>query len=649
MTKQLFFSLVFASLAAAQVIPNRYLVELAGEPAAVAARGLREARRAQVAAVQQPIRRIIEQRGGRVLASLDTVLNLLVVEGDEATAARLASAPAVLRVRRDRTYHARLDRVIPLMKVSDVWTRIGGADKAGFGIGIAVLDTGIDAAHAGFKDSTLPALTGYPKFSSEANKAHTSSKVVVARSYEDLQADPAGYGEDARDVNSHGTNAAMAAAGVSHVSPRGVISGVAPKAYLGNYKVLGNTGGGSTSGILKAIDDAVKDGFDVLNLSLGSDFAGEPNDDVQVKAVERAFAAGVIVVVAAGNAGPDANTIGSPATAPNCIAVGSSSSDRGLESVSSEPKPIDPNRQSDFSSRGPNPGDGLKPDMSAIGDNFYTAVSGFMPDSTGYTITQGTSFAAPVVAGAAALLKAARPGLTAATYRSLLINSSRRMVLASGQTSPLRVTGAGVLDMDAAVRSNLAALPTSIKFGVGDGNPNFSKQVTLTNLGTAAQTVTLAVDSVSGTAPELSATSGTIEPGKTASFAVQLTGAALAPGEYQGFVRITAGSGEVETRIPYWYAIASTTPASITLLEAKSSGKTGSTVSFGVRVLDASGIALSASPNVTSQAGGGSVVSAARAEEYPNTFAVEVKLAAGENVFRIDAGVIQRDVTIVGE
>ena len=70
-----------------------------------------------------------------------------------------------------------------------------------------------------------------------------------------------------------------------------------------------------------------------------------------------------------------------------------------------------------FSSQGPSVDFSLKPDLIAVGSNFYTAAQKFDPngalyDPSGYTITQGTSFSAPLVSGAVALLKAARPGLT---------------------------------------------------------------------------------------------------------------------------------------------------------------------------------------------------------------------------------------------
>ena len=103
---------------------------------------------------------------------------------------------------------------------------------------------------------------------------------------------------------------------------------MAPAAFLGNYKVFGTPGWNdysSDTAIIKAIDDAVSDGMDIISLSIGSDLAPRLADDLEVQAVERATQAGVIVVVAAGNNGADLNTISSPATAPSAIAVGATS------------------------------------------------------------------------------------------------------------------------------------------------------------------------------------------------------------------------------------------------------------------------------------------------------------------------------------
>src|SRR5262249_2598220 len=86
--------------------------------------------------------------------------------------------------------------------------------------------------------------------------------------------------------------------------------------------------GASESAILKALDDAVSDGMDVISISLGSNLAPLPVNDPEVAAIERIAALGVVVVVAAGNNGPDPATVASPGTAPSAISVGASENDR---------------------------------------------------------------------------------------------------------------------------------------------------------------------------------------------------------------------------------------------------------------------------------------------------------------------------------
>src|SRR5262249_54848216 len=116
-----------------------------------------------------------------------------------------------------------------------------------------------------------------------------------------------------------------------------------------------------------------------------------------------------------------------------------------------------------FSSQGPNVDLTVKPDLIAVGTNFYTATQKFDPrgemfDPSGYTITQGTSFSSPQVAGAIALLKAARPGLTNAQYKSLLVNTAGS---ASGTSQQ---TGSGSLNVFAALNASAAAAPVSLSF-----------------------------------------------------------------------------------------------------------------------------------------------------------------------------------------
>jgi subtilisin family serine protease len=651
----------------AQPETGRYIVELTDEPAAVlqAAQMRRQpgqragaisdsaevrARRAAIRAGQQRMARAVAARGGRVVGSVDTALNALFVSMDPAAAENVRQLPGVLRVSKERVFSAKLDRVLALSKLPEAWAKIeGGSSAAGFGMRVAILDSGIDTGHPGFNDKGFTPPDGFPKVSGPNNEKYVSNKVIVVRSYEALAAGD-GYGTDGVDMNGHGTNAACASACVLHAfnaNGAKLLAGAAPGAFLGAYKVLGNDGSGSDAMILKGIDDAMKDGFDVLNLSLGSDIPSDPAGDSQVKALNAAVDAGYIVCVAAGNAGPDENTMNSPGTAEKVITVGSSSSDRAITAEGL--KDLDPNRMSDFSSRGPNPGPGLKPDMVAVGDNFLTADSR-EKGGEAHTITQGTSFATPTVAGAAALLKAARPGLTAAQYQSILINSSSEIKLASGKQAPVRHQGAGRLDMAAALEMPLAFSPSSVKFGIGPATADVSRTITVTNLTPESVTLAFSVRSFDGVQAATIGGPASVELPSKGSTAVSLrfSGAGLAGGEYHGVLLVKNSKNNVEGRIPYWYGVRSQATA-ITMLEYKGGGTAGTVTELYARVVDGAGIDVpGAQISAVTDTAGAKIGPVLEVDGKPGVINIEVTLAPGENKVVLTSGAVSRTLTMTG-
>src|SRR5207253_508775 len=136
-------------------------------------------------------------------------------------------------------------------------------------------------------------------------------------------------GLDARAAQEHGTHVAGTVAGVTGktATVEGVaiddMSGVAPGAWLGTYNVFpGNVLNARSEDILNAVDAAVVDGMDVLNLSLGGAYHG--NNDLLSIGLDNAVEAGVVVAVAAGNSGPGPNTVESPGRARKVITVGAS-------------------------------------------------------------------------------------------------------------------------------------------------------------------------------------------------------------------------------------------------------------------------------------------------------------------------------------
>jgi subtilisin family serine protease len=321
----LFLSLSFGLYA--QFVPNQFIVELKEESQERPAE-----RRTRARARQQRVESALGARGFKVMGRTENVANALLVEApeDNSQARSLAGQLSdVAQVHKVRLFHKTLDRAAQVHAVTAAWETLGIAN-AGKGIKIGILDSGIELAHKGFADAGYDSLNGFPKVDNDRDLVYTNKKVIVARSYASLfsRSDP---DTTALDRSGHGTAVAMCAAGTLHESPMGAIAGMAPAAYLGVYKIFGTPGFNDSTtdaAILKAIDDAVADGMDVINLSFGSILASRPENDIIVKALERAEAAGVIAVVSAGNDGPGPATLGSPASAPTALTVGANENGR---------------------------------------------------------------------------------------------------------------------------------------------------------------------------------------------------------------------------------------------------------------------------------------------------------------------------------
>jgi hypothetical protein len=147
--------LVSAVVVWGQTVPGRYVVELAGDPAATAAakQGSRfaareagfAARRAAVRQGQTDARTRIGELGGTVLASMDTVVNALIVSIPDARAAELSNIPGVVKVHPVHRVRPLLNHALPIHKVPDGWNTLPlGQSSAGAGIKIGMIDTGRD-------------------------------------------------------------------------------------------------------------------------------------------------------------------------------------------------------------------------------------------------------------------------------------------------------------------------------------------------------------------------------------------------------------------------------------------------------------------------------------------------------------------------
>ncbi|MGX1702584.1 S8 family serine peptidase [Microbacterium sp. NPDC055357] len=229
-----------------------------------------------------------------------------------------------------------------------VWPKLGGRDKAGEGVIVGVIDTGIWPEHPMLRDNGIDRPDGGPwacEFGdgSVGDAFECNDKLIGAHAFLDtyvaLQG-PVLEGEyctvdvcSARDANGHGTHTATTAAG-SHVESaeifgvdRGAISGVAPGASVIAYRALAELGG-YDGDLLASIGQAVLDGVDVINYSISG--SQNPYDAVELAFLD-AFAAGVTVNSSAGNSGPGASTLDH--ASPWTTTVAASTSDRAFTST----------------------------------------------------------------------------------------------------------------------------------------------------------------------------------------------------------------------------------------------------------------------------------------------------------------------------
>ena len=260
----------------------------------------------------------VRTAGAEVVGTTELVLNTLLVRATAEQLAALRNLPGVESAEFARQYTLSLESAVPLLKVDEAWTHpaIGGEENAGRGIKIGVIDSGIDHTHPMFQDAQLSPPAGFPK----GDTTLTNNKVIVARNLS--------VESSAADTVGHGTFVAGIAAGLRAQAPQASISGVAPKAFLGNYRATDDDGSASGTRVLAAIDAAVLDGMDIINLSLGARGTLPPTRDPFFEAISNATAAGILVVAAAGNDGPGVRTVASPAILPQVLAVGSTTNAR---------------------------------------------------------------------------------------------------------------------------------------------------------------------------------------------------------------------------------------------------------------------------------------------------------------------------------
>ena len=319
--------------------------------------------RAQLEARQRTVMADLASRKIQVNGSTTTLVNAIFVTAPASRFSELLGIAGVAGVRPMHRFKPNLNAATQLMNAPAAWNTVGGQSNAGKGIKIAVLDSGIDQTHPAFQDSSLSMPSGYP-ICDTGNQSvcsnFTNNKVIVARSYVQQTSmanvtdpnNPAAQSQPddstPRDRLGHGTAVASAAAANQNTGTV-TFTGMAPQAYLGNYKIYGSPGVHdffADDVLIRAITDAFNDKMDIATLSSGTLAltgatdtgaacglpAGQPCDPVAA-AFEAAAQKGLVITSAVGNAGSDAfnnfsenypyfNSISSPATAPSVIGVG---------------------------------------------------------------------------------------------------------------------------------------------------------------------------------------------------------------------------------------------------------------------------------------------------------------------------------------
>jgi subtilisin family serine protease len=418
-----------------------------------------------------------------------------------------ATATAIAKVWLDRRVEPHDADSMPQIGAPHAWD----AGHTGEGVTVGVVDTGVDATHPDLDDGV----------------------VTAARDFTDDSPD------STTDDVGHGTHVASIVAGSGEASD-GVNRGVAPDARLLDAKVL-TPDGGDTSWVIDGMEWAAEQGADILNLSLGEPgnyTDGTDPASLAVDALSERY--GLLAVAAAGNEGPEPGTIPTLGTASSALTVAAVGDD---------------DRVADFSSVGPRVDGALKPDIAAPGVGIVAARAAGTalgePVDDLHVAASGTSMAAPHVAGAAAVVRSARPKLGGQELKDVLMASAQ-----PGQANSVWQEGTGRVWIPGALEQTVTSDPPSLSFGIvpypQDEAEPITRTVTYRNPGDAALELELGLvvrDEAGEPAPEGTvATSETrlvVPAGGTASVDLKLDPARVPPGSYGGALVARSADGDL--------------------------------------------------------------------------------------------------------
>jgi subtilisin family serine protease len=280
--------------------------------------------RAQLSALRNEFKQWLNANApaAQVTGEFDIALNAVAVQLNGTTLDTLRTAPQVASADYEGLYYPVADDPdLGIIDAIEAWSHAGGAANAGAGVKVAIVDTGIDTTHPCFSDA------GYASQQQLGDRRFTNNKVIAAKVF-NMRARNQGFTAEA--IQDHGTHVAGTAA-CNYLTPATVngvlipyaMSGVAPKALLGNYNVFPNQIGNARSeDIVDALEEAYEDDFDVANMSLGGGSSGIR--DLLAMATDNLDEANMVVAVAAGNSGPGHFTIESPGKAARALTAGAS-------------------------------------------------------------------------------------------------------------------------------------------------------------------------------------------------------------------------------------------------------------------------------------------------------------------------------------
>jgi minor extracellular serine protease Vpr len=319
----------------------KVLVQVSGEPVADSTAGRKSTLRARLRTKQRAVEQEVKQARGKILGHYTDVFNGVAAKVAMKDLPALSRAPGVVAVRPVNTYEPDNAAGGNYIDTDAAWQDLG---RTGKGIKIAIMDTGVDYTHANFGGSGDPADFESNDGTVVEPGSFPTAKVVggtdlVGDDYDAGSDDPARQvpkpDPDPLDCNGHGSHVAGSAggggvtsAGATFTGPYNngtydlgfrVPPGTAPEASILAYRVFGCEGSAADDVLLAAMERAMRDGADVLNMSLGSSFSRA--DSPLVQAVRTLTRAGVTVVASAGNDGPGAYITGGPSVADTAIGV----------------------------------------------------------------------------------------------------------------------------------------------------------------------------------------------------------------------------------------------------------------------------------------------------------------------------------------